>query len=39
VLLLYTLVIIIILSFVIFEIEHDAQPEVFKNIFETMWWL
>jgi voltage-gated potassium channel len=38
VLLLYTVIIIIILSFVIFQIEHEAQPEIFTNIFQTMWW-
>ncbi len=35
---LYTLVGIVILSFIIFAIEHDAQPEVFSNIFQTIWW-
>jgi voltage-gated potassium channel len=38
VLLFYTVVIIIILSFIIFEVEHEAQPEVFTNVFQTMWW-
>jgi len=38
VLLFYTLVMIIILSFIIFEVEHEAQPEVFTNVFQTMWW-
>ena len=38
VLLFYMLVIIILLSFIIFELEHDAQPEVFSNIFQTLWW-
>jgi len=35
---LYTMVGIVILSFIIFDIEHDAQPEVFSNIFQTIWW-
>ncbi len=38
VLLIFTLIMIVLLSFIIFEIEHKAQPNVFKNIFETMWW-
>jgi len=38
VLLFYTLIIIILLSFIIFDIEHEAQPEVFTNIFQTLWW-
>lgn len=38
VLLFYTVVIIIILSFVIFEAEHSAQPDIFTNVFQTMWW-
>ena len=38
VLLLYTVIILVILSFVIFQIEHEAQPEVFSNVFQTMWW-
>jgi len=35
---LYTIIGIVILSFIIFDIEHDAQPEVFSNIFQTLWW-
>ncbi len=38
VLLFYTVVMIIILSFIIFEVEHEAQPEIFTNVFQTMWW-
>jgi len=38
VLFLYTLVVIVVLSFIIFDIEHEAQPEVFSNIFQTLWW-
>lgn len=38
VLLFYTVVTIILLSFLIFEVEHEAQPDVFTNIFQTMWW-
>jgi len=38
VLLFYTFILLVILSFAIFEVEHDAQPEIFTNIFQTMWW-
>jgi len=38
VLFLYTLVVLVVLSFIIFDIEHEAQPEVFSNIFQTLWW-
>ena len=38
VLLFYTFILLIILSFAIFEVEHDAQPDIFTNIFQTMWW-
>ena len=38
VLFLYTLVVIVVLSFIIFDIEHEAQPEVFSNVFQTLWW-
>jgi len=38
VLLFYSTVILIILSFVIFQLEHEAQPDVFTNVFQTMWW-
>jgi len=38
VLFLYTLVVIVVLSFIVFNIEHEAQPEVFSNIFQTLWW-
>ena len=38
VLLFYTFILLIILSFAVFEVEHDAQPKVFSNIFQTMWW-
>jgi len=38
VLLFYTVVLLVVLSFAIYELEHDAQPEVFSNIFQTMWW-
>jgi len=38
VLLFYTTVILIILSFVVFQLEHEAQPDVFTNVFQTMWW-
>jgi len=38
VLLFYTVVLLIMLSFAIYELEHDAQPEVFTNVFQTMWW-
>jgi voltage-gated potassium channel len=38
VLLLCTLAIIIFLSFIVFESEHKAQPNVFTNIPQTFWW-
>jgi voltage-gated potassium channel len=38
VLLFYTFILLILLSFAIYEVEHDAQPNVFSNIFQTMWW-
>jgi voltage-gated potassium channel len=38
VLLFYTMILLILLSFAIYEFEHNAQPEVFSNIFQTMWW-
>jgi voltage-gated potassium channel len=38
VLLFYTAVLLVMLSFAIYELEHDAQPEVFTNVFQTMWW-
>ncbi|HIP51785.1 MAG TPA: ion transporter [Campylobacterales bacterium] len=38
VLLFYTVVLLVMLSFAIYELEHDAQPEVFTNVFQTMWW-
>jgi len=34
----FTVVILALLSFSIFEIEHEAQPEVFTDIFQTLWW-
>jgi len=38
VLLFFTIVILVMLSFIIFDIEHEAQPKVFTNIFQTLWW-
>lgn len=38
VLLLCTLAIIIFLSFIVFEAEHNAQPDVFTSIPQTLWW-
>ncbi len=38
VLLFFILISLVILSFVMFRFEHEAQPEVFSNIFETLWW-
>jgi voltage-gated potassium channel len=34
----FTVVILMLLSFSIFEIEHEAQPKVFSDIFQTLWW-
>ena len=38
VLLFFTFIIVILLSFVMFEVEHQAQPNVYSNIFQTIWW-
>lgn len=38
VLLFYTFIMLILLSFIIFELEHDAQPDVFSNVVQTLWW-
>ncbi len=38
VLLFFAFVMLIILSFVVYDLEHEAQPEIFTNIFQTMWW-
>ena len=38
VLLFFTFIVLIILSFVMYDIEHRVQPEVFTDIFQTMWW-
>lgn len=38
VLLFYTTIILIIPSFIVYQLEHKAQPDVFTNIFQTMWW-
>ena len=29
---------IISFAFVIYEIEHEAQPEKYRNIFDSIWW-
>lgn len=31
-------IMLVLLSFVMLEVEHDAQPENFSNIFQTLWW-
>jgi len=38
VLVFFTILILSLLSFSIFEIEHEAQPDVFTDIFQTLWW-
>lgn len=38
VLMFFIIIILILLSFIMFEVEHDAQPEAFANIFDTLWW-
>ena len=38
VLFVYTLIILVTLAFVIYGIEHEAQPDVFSNIPQTLWW-
>ena len=25
-------------AFVIYEVEHEAQPDVYRNIFDSFWW-
>ena len=25
-------------AFLIYEVEHDAQPEVYSNVFDSVWW-
>lgn len=32
------LVFIISFAFVIYEVEHEVQPEVYRNIFDSFWW-
>lgn len=32
------LVFIIAFAFVIYEVEHEAQPELYRNIFDSIWW-
>ena len=29
---------IISFAFVIYEVEHEAQPEKYRNIFDSIWW-
>ena len=29
---------IISFAFVIYEVEHEAQPDVYRNIFDSVWW-
>ena len=31
-------VFIISFAFVIYEVEHEAQPDVYRNIFDSVWW-
>ena len=31
-------VFIIGFAFMIYEVEHEAQPEVYRNIFDSVWW-
>ncbi len=38
VLLFFTFIVLIILSFVMYDLENKVQPEVFTDIFQTMWW-
>ena len=32
------LVFIISFAFVIYEVEHEVQPDVYRNIFDSFWW-
>ncbi len=38
VLVFFTFIVIVILSFIMYDVEHEAQPEAFSDIFTTMWW-
>lgn len=38
VLLFFTVITLLILSSIVYQLEHDAQPEAFSNIFQTLWW-
>jgi voltage-gated potassium channel len=38
VLFVYTIIILVVLAFIIYGIEHKAQPDVFSNIPQTLWW-
>jgi voltage-gated potassium channel len=38
VLLIYTVIILVMLAFIIYGFEHEAQPDVFSNIPQTLWW-
>lgn len=31
-------VLLMIVSTLMYYIEHEAQPKVFKNVFDAMWW-
>jgi len=37
-LLAFTLVVLIVVSFLVYHFEHEVQPEVFTSIPETIWW-
>ena len=34
----FTVILLIMLAVVVYEVEHTAQPEVFTNIFQSIWW-
>lgn len=34
----FTIVIIVLLSFAVYAAENKAQPEVFSNLFQALWW-
>ena len=33
-----TMLIVVITSIFMFQIEHEAQPEAFPNVIATFWW-
>lgn len=34
----FTIILLVVLAVVVYEVEHAAQPEVFTNVFQSIWW-